>query len=224
MAEAWHRVKVWDGWVRLFHWALVALVATSYVTAQTGNWRLHFLSGYSILALLGFRVLWGFLGSDTARFGRFLYSPVAVARYLGGVFKRGPDLTVGHNPAGGWMVMLMLALLLAQVGTGLFADPDDYVVRGPFAARIDSATSYAVAGWHFRLFNVILGVVALHVLAILAYRLIKRHDLLGPMLTGRKRMPPGAPAPRITSPLLGAALFLLAAGAVYVLSRFGAAP
>ncbi|MBR0645864.1 cytochrome b/b6 domain-containing protein [Plastoroseomonas hellenica] len=224
MAEAWRRVKVWDGWVRLFHWSLVALVAASWGTAQTGNWRLHFLSGYSILALLGFRILWGFLGSDTARFGRFLRSPLVVARYLGGIFKRGPDAEPGHNPAGGWMVALMLALLLAQVGTGLFADPDDYVVRGPFAARIDSATSYAVAGWHFRLFNVILAVVALHVLAILAYRLIKRHDLLGPMLTGRKRMPPEAPAPRIASPLLGGLLFALAAGAAYALSRFGAAP
>ncbi|HEY4253530.1 MAG TPA: cytochrome b/b6 domain-containing protein [Roseomonas sp.] len=224
MDQSWRHTKVWDAWIRLFHWALVALIATSWWTAQIGNWRLHFLSGYAILALLGFRILWGLLGSDTARFRRFLRSPAAVLRYLGGMFRRGPDTEAGHNPAGGWMVVVMLALLAAQVGTGLFADPDDYVVRGPFAGLIDSGTSYAVAGWHFRLFNVLLAAIGLHVLAILAYRLVKRHDLLGPMLTGRKRMPPETRAPRLAHPLLGALLFVLAAGAAYALSRYGAAP
>jgi cytochrome b len=222
MESAWRRVTVWDGWVRLFHWALLALVVTSWWTAQIGAWRLHFISGHSILALVGFRLLWGLWGSDSARFGRFLRAPAAVWRYFRGILKRGPDTEPGHNPTGGWMVALMLAVLLAQVATGLFADPDDYIVRGPFARQIDPGTSYALAGWHARLFNLLLALIALHVLAILAYALIKRHDLVRPMLTGTKRLPPSVPAPRIAPAWRGAALLLVAAGAAYALFRAGA--
>ena len=223
MDRAWRYVMVWDGWVRLFHWSLVLLLLLSWGSAESGAWKLHFFSGYAILTLVLFRIAWGLFGSESARFKRFLRSPLHVLAHLREMRQAGPDLHTTHNPAGAWMVMAMLALLLAQVGTGLVADPDDFVVRGPFARWVDSATSYAAYGLHARNFNLLLIAIGLHVVAIFAYRVFKGHDLVGAMLTGWKKLPPHIPAPRITPMLRGAVIFALIAGAVFTLSRFGAA-
>jgi cytochrome b len=104
-------MRIWDAPTRLFHWVLVLLIATSYVTVQNNWMDLHLLSGYAILTLLLFRLVWGFIGSDTARFARFLRSPFAALRHLASFTKREPDNEVGHNEAGGWMVLVMLVVL-----------------------------------------------------------------------------------------------------------------
>ena len=210
-------MRVWDLPTRLFHWAIVILVATSYLTYRFDQIGYHLLSGYTMLTLLLFRLVWGFVGSDTSRFGRFLKSPVAAFRHLAEFRKRTPDDEIGHNAAGGWMVLVMLALLAVQVATGLFSN-DDVMTQGPLAHLVSRETSDRITGWHALNFNLLLGAIGLHVLAILAYGLIKRHNLLRPMITGRKRLPGHTRQPRMASSLLALALLVLAACLVWVLA------
>ena len=209
------RVRIWDLWIRLFHWSLVLLLGLSWWSAETGRMDLHLTSGYLILALLLFRLGWGFWGSDTARFARFLRSPLAALRHLGGLFRRHPDTELGHNAAGGWMVLLLLGLIALQVGTGLFSD-DMILTAGPLARFAPGAVVDWAVWIHLRNFNLILAAVGLHVLVVLIYQLLLRHDLLPAMLTGRKRLdavPPEAAGLRF-APAWRAVLLLLLAGGV----------
>ena len=128
-------MRVWDAPIRLFHWLIVLLIIASYVTVQNNWMELHLLSGYTILTLLLFRIAWGFVGSDTARFTRFLRSPIAAFRHLSQFGRRSPDDAVGHNEAGGWMVLVMLLVLAVQVGTGLCSN-DDGATEGPLAEAV----------------------------------------------------------------------------------------
>lgn len=221
-AEPLVPVKVWDGWVRLFHWSVVLLVILSYVTARTGRMWWHFAAGYATLALVLFRIAWGFVGSDTARFAEFLRSPLAAMRYLRGWRRTGPGPEVGHNAAGGWMVLLMIGLLLAMAVTGLFSD-DDELFRGPFADWIGFDASRDVTGWHQRLFDVLLGAVALHVVAVTLYRVALGRRLVGPMVTGWTHVPAGSVAagrpPRMGRPVLGATLLAVAVALVVAFWR-----
>ncbi len=214
-------MRVWDAPTRLFHWAIVVLVAFSYVAVKKDWLQLHFLSGYTILALLLFRVVWGFVGSETSRFGKFLRSPIEGLRHLAQFGRREPDTEIGHNAAGGWMVLLMLLALLGQTGTGLFSREDDGVIEAPLAHHLERATSDQVTGVHAVLFNVILGLVALHILAIVAYAVVKRHDLVRAMVTGKKRLPATMRQPRFSSPLLAAGVAAVSAAAVWAVVMFG---
>jgi cytochrome b len=124
-------------------------------------------------------------------------------------------MEIGHNAAGGWMVLVILLLLLAQVGTGLFSN-DDFN-DAPFAPWVGKALSDRITGVHQTLINVILVVIGLHVLAVILYAIVKRHDLVRPMVTGKKRLPAAMRAPRMAHPLLALAWFALCAVAVWVL-------
>ena len=224
MNEAWHKVKVWDGWVRLFHWSIVLLVIAQYATAELGLMEWHFRCGYLVLALLVFRLGWGLLGSDTARFARFLKSPLEALAHLKHLTRREPDTEVGHNAAGGWMVLGLLALLLAQVATGLFANEEpgeSYAAHGPFALQAGDALSAGLTELHELGFNLLLVAVGLHVAAVLAYAVLKRHDLVRPMVTGFKQLPASIPAPRLGHPLLALALLALGLGLAWWLSTQG---
>ncbi|MFC4170291.1 cytochrome b/b6 domain-containing protein [Teichococcus aestuarii] len=216
------RVQVWDGWVRLTHWLIVGLLGLSWWTAETGRMDLHMTSGYAILALLLFRAGWGVVGSDTARFSRFLRSPLAALSHLRHLFRRAPDTELGHNAAGGWMVLALLAVLLLQAVSGLFAD-DLILTRGPLAAHAPAAVSDWMTFLHIRNFNVILALAALHVLVVGLYALVKGQDLVRPMLTGSKWLPAplAATAPRIAPPLRGALLLALAVAAVWLIAGLG---
>jgi len=214
------RVKVWDGWVRLGHWLIVGLLCLSYWSIETGRMQTHFWSGYAVLALVLFRIVWGFVGSETARFATFLRAPAAALAHLRHFTRREPDTEVGHNAAGGWMVMVMLALLLAQPLTGLFADTG-YGDAGPLAKRVASETSDWLTGQHHRIFRLILLAAGLHVLAVIGYAVLKRQDLVRPMLSGVKRLPAGTAAPRIASPTLAAILLAAAVLLVCGISRMG---
>ncbi len=214
--------QVWDAPTRLFHWAIVLLVFMSWLTQHESWMGWHFYSGYAVLTLLLFRLAWGFVGSDTARFGRFLRAPWHALAHLCRLHRREPDTVVGHNPAGGWMVVAFLALLAFQVGTGLCSN-DQAATYGPFADALGQSLSDRITDLHALGFTLIEIAVALHVLAIAAYALFKRHDLMRPMITGRKRLPAGLPAPRLASPWLAAAVLAAAALlVVFVIGRFGA--
>lgn len=213
-------MRVWDAPTRLFHWAIVLLIAFSYVSIQKDWIQLHFYSGYAVLTLLLFRLAWGFVGSETSRFRTFLRSPVEGLRHLAQFGKREPDTELGHNAAGGWMVLAMLAVLLAQVITGLFSN-DDVSSEGPLAYRVGKAASDRITGLHGTIFNVILALVALHILAIVAYAAVKRHDLVRAMLTGKKRLPATMQQPRFSSPVLAVALLVVAAALVFGLVTLG---
>lgn len=112
------RVRVWDPLVRLFHWSLVTAFVTAMLTGEEES-LLHVYAGYVILGLVGFRIAWGFIGPRYARFSNFLYSPVRTIRYLGSLLGGRPEYYTGHNPAGGWMIVCLLASLLIAVYTGL---------------------------------------------------------------------------------------------------------
>jgi cytochrome b len=222
--ESVRRVKVWDGWIRLVHWGIVSLIAVSWVSIKTGNAEVHYLSGYAVLTLLLFRIAWGVAGSDTARFARFLRSPAAAFRHLAHFRRREPDTEIGHNAAGGWMVLALLGLLLVQAGSGLFANHEPgftYDVHGPLALTVSDAASAWLTGVHHLTFNLILAAAALHILAVAAYAALKGHDLIGPMITGFKSLPARLAPPRMGSPVLAAAFLAAAALTVWGITRLG---
>jgi cytochrome b len=209
-------MRVWDLPTRLFHWAIVLLVVASYISVQLGNMRLHFLSGYAVLTLLLFRLAWGFAGSDTSRFSRFLKSPATAFRHLAQFSRQEPDDEIGHNAAGGWMVLILLGLLGLQVGTGLFSHhrTDSYA---PLAHLVSPAASDQISWLHSWGFYVLLAAIILHLAAILAYALVKRQNLVRPMITGRKRLLGNTRQPRMASPFLALGLVVLAGCLVWVL-------
>ncbi|MFL5256156.1 MAG: cytochrome b/b6 domain-containing protein [Rhodopila sp.] len=211
-------IKVWDLPVRLFHWAIVVLIFVAWATQEFNHMEWHVWTGYTILTLLIFRVVWGFIGSDTARFSRFLRSPAAALAHLRHLRRREQDSEIGHNAAGGWMVLVMLALIGIQAGTGLFAN-DDANTEGPLMHFVSKDQSDFLSHIHSLNFDLIEIAIALHILAIGAYLLLKRQNLVRPMVTGVKEMPAGVTAPRLRSPLLAVAVLVVAAGAVAWLVR-----
>jgi cytochrome b len=213
-------MRVWDAPTRLFHWVLVLLIGTSWLT-QYENWMgWHKLSGYTILTLLLFRLAWGFVGSETSRFTRFLKSPTVALHHLARINRREADVEIGHNAAGGWMVLLMLLLLLVQAITGLFSN-DDIATEGPLRNLISKPQSDWFSHIHSVNFVLIEIAIVLHVLAISAYAVLKKQNLVRPMVTGKKRLPGAMRAPRMASPILAVLLLILAAGAVAALVRYG---
>lgn len=227
MAERMVPVKVWDGWVRLFHWGTVACMVVSYVSAKGDAWSIHYASGYTLLALVLFRIAWGLVGSENARFAAFIRSPLAALRELAQFARREPDTETTHNPAGAWMVLLLLAMILVQATSGLFTNHDvgmTYSQHGPLANAVAEETSEWASSLHVRFINLLLLAVGLHVAAVLAYALVKRQDLVRPMVTGVKRLPePAARAPRHGSAVLAFALAAGAAGVVWAVTRLGGA-
>jgi cytochrome b len=218
--DATTRLRIWDPWVRLVHWAIVVLFALSVASGLAGHFRVHFLSGYALLALVLFRIAWGFVGSQTARFTAFLRGPKAVLRSLSGFLSRSPDATAGHNAAGGWSVVALLGLLLLQAGSGLFAN-DAIFTYGPLARRVPPDVSDLATSLHIRLWIALAALVGLHVLAVLLYALLRRTDLVGPMITGRKRLPAGTPEPAMAPGWLALVLLAVSAAVVWGISRLG---
>ncbi len=211
-------MRVWDGPVRLFHWALLVLLVTSWTSIEFFNsMRVHMWSGQAILVLLLFRIVWGFIGSETARFSHFLGNPFHAVTHLMRMTRREPDTQVGHNAAGGWMVLAMLLLLLAQVSTGMLASNEDSFVEGPLNHLVGGAWGAWALKQHKLLFTLLQLMIAAHLFAIISYAVLKRHDLVRPMVTGKKRLPAATPQPRMRSPLLALAVLAGAALAVWLL-------
>jgi cytochrome b len=212
------RMKVWDLPVRLFHWTIVLLILAAWVTQYINRMDLHMWIGEWILTLLLFRIVWGFIGSDTARFTRFLRSPMAALRHLAHLRRREPDREIGHNAAGGWMVLVMLALIGVQAGTGLFSN-DDSDTEGPLMHLISKGQSDWLSHIHYLNFKAIETVIVLHVLAIVAYAVLKRQNLVRPMVTGTKLMAEDAAAPRLVNPVWALVTLVLAFGVVVLVVK-----
>lgn len=176
---------VWDLPVRLVHWLLAGLVAFSWWSVHNNHTDWHIWSGCGILALLVFRILWGFIGSSTARFATFVRGPRALHDYV-----RGSRVGIGHNPLGALSVLALLTALLVQVGLGLVSQDEDGISMGPLAHFVSSETSDQARHVHALWFNVVLGLIGLHLAAILVYRL-RGEKLTLPMITGRARIGSG---------------------------------
>jgi cytochrome b len=219
MANTKDRIRVWDAPVRLFHWALVILMTASYVTAQLGGdyWmKLHFYSGYAILTLLLFRIAWGFVGSTTARFSHFVKGPSAALHHLAELAGTDRPRDVGHNPLGGAMVMVLIFGVLAQVAAGLFsADTDAGQFAGPLTRLVTDKWIERATAFHHFWINVLLVLIALHVLAAIVYLVWKRQNLIGAMIHGSKPLDdcvaPGQPVPTLHFASGGLAISLLIA-------------
>ncbi|MCP9757993.1 hydrogenase [Aquitalea sp. S1-19] len=215
-------VKVWDLPTRVFHWVLVLLFAGMWFTGnQSGNWmEWHLRGGVALAALLLYRVIWGVLGSETARFSDFIKGPQAIRRYLKGELKESEQ--PGHNPMGGWMVLVMLLVLGTQVVTGLFsADVNAYLYDGPLASSISSELAEQMNSWHRLNFNLLLALVGLHLTAIVLYRVLKKQNLVKAMLTGYKSIEGEAPTLYFAPTVIALVTLVVACGAVYfVLTRF----
>ncbi|MES2699526.1 MAG: cytochrome b/b6 domain-containing protein [Pseudomonadota bacterium] len=195
------RITVWDRPIRLVHWSLVALLPALWWTAEQGEFTWHMALGVVTLAVLVFRLLWGFVGSSTARFDGFVRGPRAVASYLSRQGLRQSQPIIGHNPLGGWSVLAMLLLLICQVGLGLVAgDPDDHAV-GPLNHLVSFTVADRASELHELLFNVVLALIVLHVAAVLGYLLIKRDNLIRPMVTGQKTYTSAVAQPAVARPL-----------------------
>jgi cytochrome b len=191
------RVRVWDVPVRLFHWLITVLFAFSWWTAETDRLDWHLLSGYAILALVLFRIYWGFAGSATARFTAFIRGPRTVLGYARNLFQRSESVAFGHNPMGGWSVIALILLLLLQTVLGLFAIDVDGINAGPLDTLVSFRTGRWFAHQHGRVFDLLLILTGLHLAAVAFYWIYKRENLIGPMINGRRRLPPGAPWPKL---------------------------
>ena len=220
MESASRSVLVWDLPTRLFHWLLVVLVIISFVTGKIGGnaMQYHECSGFSILVLLLFRLVWGFVGSRESRFGTFVLGPSAVARYARTLLRSDSAPFLGHNPLGGWSIIAMLFALLVQAATGLFAN-DDIITEGPLFDWVGKATSDWLTRVHKLNQEVIIALVCIHVLAVLFYLFYKRENLVKPMIFGVKEWRGTGPQPATGRSWIAALIAGLAALAVYLLVR-----
>ncbi|MEJ2154128.1 MAG: cytochrome b/b6 domain-containing protein [Desulfobacteraceae bacterium] len=212
-------ILIWDLPTRIFHWMLVVAVAASFATGKLGGtWMAyHKLSGYIIFSLLLFRLIWGIFGGHHAQFINFVRGPGAVLGYARSMLRRDMPGHLGHNPLGGWSVLAMLITLMIQVVTGLFAN-DDIFTEGPLYDWVSKATSDWLTKIHKLNQEVILALVAIHVMAILFYLVIKGDNLIQPMITGYKHWRGEAPA--TSNSVWTAALIAgLSAVSVYFLVR-----
>ena len=221
---------VWDIATRLFHVCLLVLVSICIYTGLSGGldeMDLHMVCGYGVLTLVLFRMIWGFAGSAHARFSSFVVSPVRALRYAQDIYahlrqypqsrKLAPFL--GHNPLGGYSVITMLLLLLAQATTGLFAS-DDIFMEGPLMHLVSHDQSRTLTGFHHLFSKIIMVLIGLHVFAVACHEILLKDRILMPMITGRKHLQnhSGSDAPEVRQKLfLALVLFTLVVLAIYVL-------
>lgn len=180
-------VRIWDLPVRLVHWAMFVLVIVSWITAENHWPAAHRLAGYSVLSLLLFRFYWGWRGSTTARFSHFVRGPRAVGRYVRLLFTGDAGNRVGHNPIGGWSVLILLSLLLLQSTLGLLSVEEYGIESGPLATHVSFETGRKIAGLHAVVFDILVFFIGVHIAAVLLHLLVKRDNLIGPMLSGMKQ-------------------------------------
>lgn len=210
-SEAGVSARLWDWPTRLVHWGLAALIAFDWWSAED-HLQWHRWAGYGVIGLLAFRLLWGFVGSRTARFASFVKGPGATLAYLRTLPSRAHADAPGHNPLGALSVLAILGVLVFQVVTGLFAVDIDAFEAGPLSDRVSFDLGRRIAHWHELSFTVLEVLVVLHLAAIAFYFLYKRANLVGAMITGKQRFArdPGldfAPVWRIAAVALAAAAF-----------------
>lgn len=213
-------IRVWDWPVRLTHWGLVVCIAGLYATGEYGwltmDW--HFRFGYAALTIVLFRIVWGFVGSEHARFADFVRGPRAVIEYIRSLTAPAKSPSTGHSALGGIAVLALLGLTLVQAGTGLFSN-DQVSAFGPLSERVSMSLSDDMTDWHELGQQLLLILIGIHVIAVLAYLFFKRENLIAPMFHGRKSVP-GRDA-QWRSNVLALVLFGLCAGGVWGITAFG---
>lgn len=189
------KILVWDAPVRVFHWLMVLSFAGAYLTAESEQWRLlHVTLGYTMAGLVGFRILWGLMGTRYARFGAFVRGPKTVARYLGTMLHGKAEHHTGHNPAGALAIVALLGLTLAIAATG-WATYND--VSGKWLEDLHEGAA-----------NFMLALVVFHIAGVLVSSWLHRENLLKAMITGRKL---GTPEAGIRSAWRSLAVLMLSA-------------
>ena len=210
------RVQLWDWPLRVFHWSLLTAVATAIVTGELGgDWMVwHGRAGITIVGLLAFRLVWGLVGSSTARFAHFAPTPRKILAYLKGQWRG-----AGHNPLGALSVFALLGVLSFQAGSGLVSN-DDIAFTGPLASLISDELSHTLTNRHRQVAYVLFVLLGLHIVAIAFYAQFKKDKLVRPMVTGWKDIPADLPKPRrarrialVTALAIGAAAAYAASGA-----------
>jgi len=212
------RFRAWDLPTRLFHWTLVVLVVFSFTTGKIGgSWlEWHMKSGFAILALLLFRLAWGVVGTTTSRFASFVRGPRAAITYARETMAGRHPFSAGHNPLGGWMVVFMLAILLAQAVTGLFVD-NEIDTQAPLTVKVSNAVVSKMSAYHHYNQWIIAGMVILHLAAVATYQWRFKVDLIGPMAHGWREVPAELRPPehRTMPAALAAVIIAVAAAFVY---------
>ncbi|MGM0595111.1 MAG: cytochrome b/b6 domain-containing protein [Pseudomonadota bacterium] len=211
------RLFVWELPVRLFHWTLVALVIALFVSIEVlDNMDRHAQLGYALLALVLFRLIWGVVGGTYARFRDFVHGPGKVLRYAKTFPDKAPEPIPGHNPLGGWMVVVLLLALLGQAVLGLFSN-DDILFDGPLRGLVSKEASDTMTALHEQLFHVLLVLIGLHIAAVIYHKLRKGENLVSAMFTGYKRLPANTQAEpsRGGKSWLAAIILAACAGMVY---------
>ncbi len=179
---------IWDLPTRIFHWLLAILIGAAWYTVRiSGDMDAHMLIGQSILALLLFRIIWGFVGTRYAKFGSFVYRPREILEYAKSFFGSRGGEYAGHNPLGSLAVFAMLALVGVQVATGLFATDFDEFYQGPLNGLVSSAAATRITDVHYTNVNILLVLIGVHVVAVLFYLFFKRENLITPMISGEKQ-------------------------------------
>lgn len=192
------RILVWDVPVRVFHWLMVLGFAAAWLTGDSERWRLlHVTAGYTVAALVAFRLLWGLVGTRHARFTDFVRGPRAVLRYLGSLVGGRPEHHVGHNPAGAVAIVLLLGLAAAASASGWLLYEE---LTGEWMEEVHEFAA-----------NAMLAVVVVHVLGVVVSSRLHHENLVASMVTGRKQGDPSQGIARAWRPL-GAALLAAAVG------------
>ncbi len=188
------QVKVWDVPVRVFHWSLVAGFIVAYLSAEMHKMAVHVWVGYALVALLLFRLVWGFAGNEYARFKSFIFSPQETLAYVRSLRSGHARHYYGHNPAGALMVFALLGVLLAIFGTGLVTlAVIDF--EGPLlflANDVSDETAYIFRHAHDWMVNIALLLIPLHLLGVVSGSIQHKENLVRAMVTGMKRNAPEA--------------------------------
>lgn len=204
-----NRIKVWDGFIRGFHWLLVIALGVLYVSGEEGWLDIHFVTGYSLLALMITRLIWGVIGSDTAKLSALINSPKKVVAAL----KSDKEQRAGHNAAGSLMVIAFFVLVLLQLITGLFST-DDILVDGPLVQYVSYDLVELAGSIHHSNIDFLIAAVALHVLAIAIYRL-KGKQLVKTLLTGKTEST--LPQPKMKAGWIAYVVFTILTGLILAL-------
>jgi cytochrome b len=179
-------LRIWDMPTRAMHWLLALSIAVCWWTGLHNQLEYHLYSGYAALWIVLMRLYWGVVGSSTARFVNFVRGPRAVIDYARTLHRRSTPPVHGHNALGAISVLLMLGLVLAVIGLGLFAVDVDGLYSGPMSSYVSFRAGRHLSHLHYKWFNALLAVIVLHLLAVVFYYVHKRHNLVFPMISGRR--------------------------------------
>lgn len=220
------KIRVWDIWVRLFHWSLAISVGFQLLSGGTGwlffDW--HRTIGELVLALIVFRILWGFIGSSNARLGQLLQSPKAALLHLAALFRRQSSVERGHNAAGSWAVLVLLVILATQAVTGFFIADEDELLEGALYGTLSGSNTDLAMRIHRLNAELIMIMVGVHIVMVFVYLLYARQNLIKPMITGWTNWPSRSTPPSVffQKSWIGVILLVVSAAAVgYVAGWYG---